>query len=136
MSVRNVQPTAELRRLARGRRESDRYRPIIETAAAYGVHLERRNAGKLIVGTGKKRRAITLGKKGTSDLIGWTTRDLFGGDFDSGTVVAVEVKREGETLTPDQRAYLQRVRNDGGLAFMWRTVDDVARDLAGEPARR
>jgi len=152
---------ADLARLRR-RKETDLYQPIITAFAAYGIHLERRNAGRIVIPAsgGRKARAVQLGQAGASDLIGWTTRvfsvskdgcvrpwslssipaDQSGGTLRlQGTVVAVEIKPIG--WTPRNRAeqvrhvrqlaYLDRVRKDGGLAWVIASVDQVKQVMEG-----
>jgi hypothetical protein len=59
--------------------------------------------------------------RGSSDLIGWTTRN--------GVAVftAIEVKSDVGRLTPDQKQFILNVQNAGGLAGMARSVDDAAK---------
>ena len=78
-------------------------------------------------------RAFT-GMKGVSDIIGWkteehlngTNRPLGDGRF-SGTIdvrifnkaiwVACEVKKQGDVFKPEQRKFLQALKEAGGLSF-------------------
>ena len=53
--------------------------------------------------------------KGVSDIIG-----IFNGKF-----LAIEVKRPGSKLTEAQAQFLDRVRDEGGIAFKAECVDDV-----------
>jgi hypothetical protein len=60
--------------------------------------------------------------KGISDLVGiWQGRYL-----------AIEVKRPGGRLRPDQQRFIDRVRIEGGIAFVARSVDDVISGLGVE----
>jgi hypothetical protein len=58
--------------------------------------------------------------KGTADILGI----LPGGRF-----LAIELKSKRGTLSPDQKAFLDRINQDGGLAFMARSPDDVITQL-------
>jgi hypothetical protein len=64
---------------------------------------------------------MRFGLKGSSDIEGI----LPGGRF-----LAVEVKAPGGRLSPEQREFLERVRELGGLALVvksWRELDDALR---------
>jgi hypothetical protein len=57
--------------------------------------------------------------KGISDILG-----IYRGRF-----LAIEVKRPGGKLTPDQQRFLDRVKIEGGISFVARSVDDVVEGL-------
>ena len=57
-----------------------------------------------------------LGQKGMSDILGV----LKGGRF-----VAIEVKIKPNKPTADQLAFLQKVRNTGGIGIVAYSLDDV-----------
>ena len=59
--------------------------------------------------------------KGYADLHGM----LSGGRY-----FALEVKRPGETVTPEQMMFLEAVREGGGIAAVVRGFEDAARALA------
>lgn len=144
--TRTKTPTAtpaDLARLKR-RKEGDLYRPIIEAFAVRGIYLERRNAGTIAIQGKGKRRVIRAGALGVPDLTGWTTRQVGvycvkGGErcqtphpCASGLYVAVEVKRPGWRPSKEsllrwtaQQAYLDRVRQAGGLAWIVRHPSEV-----------
>lgn len=65
--------------------------------------------------------------KGSSDLIGWrsvtVTPEMVGRRV--ALFLAVEVKGDRGRATPEQRNFIDRVRLDGGLAGVARTVDDA-----------
>ena len=65
--------------------------------------------------------------KGSSDLIGWrsieVTPDMVGRRI--ALFLAVEVKGERGRATDEQRNFIDRVRLDGGLAGVARTVEDA-----------
>lgn len=54
--------------------------------------------------------------KGVSDILGV----LPGGKF-----LAIEVKSQVGRVSPEQKAFLERVNLDGGLGFVARSVNDV-----------
>lgn len=66
------------------------------------------------------RAPSPLYMKGVSDILGC----LEGGRF-----LAIEVKSEKGKLTPEQRTFLERVHELGGVAMVARSVDDVMQKL-------
>lgn len=65
-------------------------------------------------------RFIRYAFPGCSDILG----QLVDGRF-----LAVECKRPGEYPTAAQKAFLGRVRDNGGVAILARSIDDVRRIL-------
>jgi hypothetical protein len=59
--------------------------------------------------------------KGVSDIIGILTDEKTG----HGIFLAIEVKRPGQKLRPDQEKFLQRVNDAGGIGFKAESVQDV-----------
>lgn len=60
--------------------------------------------------------------RGVSDIIGcW-----------QGRMLAIEIKRHGGQVTAEQQRFLDRVRIEGGIAFVARSVDDVIAGLGVE----
>jgi VRR-NUC domain len=59
-------------------------------------------------------------KRGMSDLIG---------QMKDGRFLACEVKREGAALMDHQRDFLNEVRQNGGVAFVARNLDDAEQAL-------
>lgn len=66
--------------------------------------------------TGKKRVVRANTQKGMSDILGM----LKGGRF-----FAIEVKSESGTVYGHQKAYLDLIKADGGIAGVARSVDDA-----------
>lgn len=57
--------------------------------------------------------------KGVSDILGiWRGRFL-----------AIEVKVKGRYATPEQRAFIQKVNAEGGIAFVAHSIEDVIQGL-------
>lgn len=77
-------------------------------------------AGKLVRKNGASQW-MRFGFPGCPDVLG-QTRD--------GRLIACEVKRPSGKETPEQAAFLECVRANGGLAITARSVDDVWRALA------
>lgn len=78
-----------------------------------------RNVGVWNVRTG---HYIPSQIKGIPDVLGI----LPGGRF-----LGIEVKRPGNYPTPHQAAFLMRIREAGGIAFIAHSVLDVEKNLAG-----
>ena len=65
---------------------------------------------------------------GSSDLIGYRVRDVAGQRI--AQFAAVEVKAERGRPTPEQAAFIAKVRADGGVAGIARSVAEAAAILA------
>jgi len=74
----------------------------------------RMNTGALESPDGQ--RWIRFGLPGMSDILGQTT---------DGRLLAIEVKRIKGNPTMQQRAFLARVSESGGIAFVAQSADDV-----------
>lgn len=60
--------------------------------------------------------------RGVADILGcW-----------EGRMLAIEVKRPGGKVTDDQEKFLKKVAENGGIAFVARSVDDVISGLGAE----
>lgn len=59
--------------------------------------------------------------KGVADILGILTDDKTG----HGIFLAIEVKRPGQKLRPDQEKFLQRINDAGGIGFVAYSVQDV-----------
>ena len=57
--------------------------------------------------------------KGVSDILGVI----------EGRFLAIEVKSAKGVVSPEQRIFLTRINQEGGIAFVARNVDQVAREL-------
>lgn len=86
---------------------------------------KRMSVGMFKVQDAHGERWIRAAFKGCSDVIGQMRRK-YGGKF-----IACEVKRPGEKPTPEQQAFLEHVRREGGVAFVAYSVNDVFTVLAG-----
>ena len=73
-------------------------------------------AGQLSFADGGKSQWMRFAWRGAPDLLGQLT---------DGRILCVEVKRPSGKLSPDQHAFLDVVRKQGGVAFVARSVDDV-----------
>lgn len=64
----------------------------------------------------RRRSVVRTGIKGSSDIIG-IAKD--------GRMIAVECKRPGGKLTPEQGAFLSEVKKRNGYAVLATSVDDL-----------
>ena len=72
-------------------------------------------AGMLTRGNGKFSQYIKFGFKGCPDIHGMLA---------GGQALYIEVKRPSGKLTPEQEAFLKLAVDNGGCAFVARSVDD------------
>ena len=75
-------------------------------------------------------RPVSFGlAKGSSDLIGWTTRTITADMVGQQVAVftSIEVKSATGRLRPEQQQWLDAVQAAGGIAGVARSVDDALR---------
>ena len=95
------------------RTETEIQKDIVQVLESVGILIMRNNTGRVkAVGGGW----MNLGIPGGSDLIGM---------LKNGRFLAIEVKALGKYPTADQKAFLKRVNDGGGLGFVARTIEDV-----------
>lgn len=81
------------------------------------------NSGASMVGEGKAQRFVRYHTaKGCSDILG---------QLKDGRFLAIEVKRLSGKVTPDQAAFLAKVQQNGGVAFVARSVEEAWKVLDG-----
>ena len=106
--------------------EMNRLRAIMIGLSSPGVRLFRNNCGALKDADGRLIR-YGVANPGGSDLIGWksvtVTPEMVGQKL--AVFLAIEVKGERTRVTDQQRNFIERVRLDGGLAGVARSVDDA-----------
>jgi hypothetical protein len=103
--------------------ESAVLRACLDYLALKGVYAWRQNQGAIPLKDGGYRRFVGL--KGVSDILGV---------LDGGRVLAVEVKKPGGKLSREQKAFLDAVRERGGLALVVRGVDELDKAMRAEGA--
>lgn len=102
-------------------READILKSIMLAAPQYGCRLFRNNTGILKDVRGKH---VKFGLcVGSSDLIGWTICNA------AAIFTAVEVKQVGKKPTKQQAAFLDAVRQAGGIACVAYGIEDVQRAI-------
>ena len=77
-------------------------------------------AGQLAFADGARSQWMRFAWRGAPDLIGQMT---------DGRILCIETKAPSGRLRPDQEAFLNVVRCQGGCAFVARSVDDVKEQL-------
>lgn len=93
-------------------------REYLEMVGCIAVRI---NAGAIVVpGEGKSRRLYRGAPAGTSDILGC----LPGGRF-----FALEAKRPGKKATLKQQAFLESVREIGGIAGVASSIEEAAEVL-------
>jgi hypothetical protein len=72
--------------------------------------------------------------KGSSDLIGWTVREITPDMVGQKVAVftAAEVKTAKGRPTAEQAAFLQRLHDDGGIAAICRSEADALKAVSGQ----
>ena len=80
----------------------------------------RMNSGAYAVGEGKARRYVRFGFPGCPDIIGMMR---------GGRMLCIEVKSPTGKLSAVQERFLIRIRQNGGVAFVARSVDELAKYL-------
>ena len=100
-------------------------RSVREYLHLRGALTVRVNAGMTVIGEGESRRVIRGAEKGTSDILGCYKGRFF----------AIETKVGKNTPTPEQQAFLQSVRDNGGIAFAAWSLDDIDAGFGWEKYR-
>ena len=77
-------------------------------------------AGQLAFADGGKSQWMRFAWRGAPDLLGQLT---------DGRILCVECKAPSGRLRPDQEMFLATVRNQGGCAFVARSVDDAKEQI-------
>ena len=97
--------------------ETEIQRGILILLDRLGIMAWRNNSRVVREGT----RLIRFSVRGAPDILGVLPR--------TGRALGIEVKRPGQQLTPWQRAFLERMRLEGGLAFVASSANEVQERL-------
>lgn len=110
-------------------REQDMIRPALQLLAYHGVRAWRNNSGAAtaVSAAGKERFFRYGGEPGASDILGLVKRGPHRGRF-----FALELKMPGKKLTAKQKAFLDEIREDGGIGICASSLDQLNRLLAEE----
>lgn len=97
--------------------EKDIQKAIKQFLELKGCFVIRVNSGAMTGEYKGKRRFVRFASEpGVSDLVGM---------LPDGRFLAVEVKRVGNKATPEQQSFIDRVNQQGGLAFVARSIEDA-----------
>lgn len=110
--------------------EKEIQKQIVDYLLLKGVMLLRINSIVAKIGPRYIRSVIRCGDEfetGVSDLIGCTKYGRF---------IAIEVKRPGEKPTKEQTHFLNRIRDNGGIAILAYSVEEVRGRLEAESNQR
>ena len=118
------------------RRHADLKRAVMKALNLLpGVFVFPCSVGSFRVGS----RFVRMGMKGTPDLVGWWVGCSICGEPWTGAIcsdqdfkpfarfVALEIKAGKDTLRPEQRAFLDKVREAGGIALEVRDVETAVK---------
>jgi hypothetical protein len=113
-------------------RESDVLSSCLRWLTYKGVWCWRQNQGAIPLPGGGFRKFV--GMKGVSDILGILPQkvEVVGepGPITFGNLLAVETKRRGEKLRPDQAEFLATVNKLGGVGVCVHSVDELEAALA------
>ena len=100
-------------------------RQVRDYLAMRGAMSVRINSGMTVMGEGDSRRVFRGAEKGTSDILGCYKGRFF----------AIETKVGKNQPTPEQKAFMESVRENGGIAFVAWSLDDVDAGFGWEAYR-
>lgn len=115
--------------------EAQTQKAILEWLRLEGIFAWRSNTGTArYSGKGGKDRYVRYGMPGVSDILGispeqWANNPLEPKNFLRGRFLAIEVKSVLGKLSLAQKAFLDAVESNGGIAIVARSLDDVIRRL-------
>lgn len=94
---------------------------ILEFLAYKKIMAWRCNSGAAVFESNGRKRFVSFGRKGMSDILG-----ILPGKVGGGRLLAIEVKApKTGRVTPEQQDFLNDINRHGGCAFVARSVDDV-----------
>lgn len=85
-----------------------------------GIRAWRNQSGKVVVIKGARRYAITLGRTGSPDIVGY---------LPDGTFLGIEVKSEGGQQKEAQVEFQRHLEEAGGVYILAYELEDVVRGL-------
>lgn len=101
---------------------------IKREAERYDIHLSTNVVGHVKMAGGWK--TIGLGV-GSSDLIGWIPLIVQATKIHIAQFIGIEVKTPGDHLSNEQKIYLEKLSEDGGLCFACWEIDDFVAGIEG-----
>lgn len=104
--------------------ESDVLKQCLQYLALRKIdHFRLNVGGAMLPGKGGKQRLVRFGVKGLPDILGWLPINGVA------VTMGLEIKRKGGRVRPEQRAFLDRLREAGGVALLVSSVDELIRGL-------
>lgn len=85
-----------------------------------GIYAWRNNTGALL---DKHGRVVKFGLKGSSDIIGICP---------DGRFLAIECKRQGGRIRPEQTVFIEKIKKNGGVAAVVHDTDELMEVLKKE----
>ena len=101
--------------------ERDIQKACLQWLALAKVFAWRNNSAAMVIGEGPSRRFLRAGIVGGSDVLGI---------LPGGKLMALEIKRPGGKTTEAQEAFLQRVRDAGGVALVITSVEELIQQVS------
>lgn len=89
---------------------------IIKYLLANGIYVWNAKA----IPIAKRKYSVKLG---VPDILGWLPQD--------GRILGIEVKTKTGKVSPEQRAFLDQIVKDSGVAGVARSIEDVIQILGG-----
>jgi hypothetical protein len=112
-------------------RESDVLSACLQWLHWKGVYCWRQNQGAIPLKDGGYRKFVGL--KGVSDILGMLPETVrvvgHEGPVTFGNLLAVEVKRPGEKVRPEQAEFLKNVNDRGGVGIVVHSLDELERQV-------
>lgn len=95
--------------------EKDIQRSLLDYLAVRRIFAWRNNTGSVISEYKGKTRMFNFGLKGSADIFA----------LHDGIFYAIEVKRPGGKLTPDQEDFRAKVMKNGGIHVLATSLNDI-----------
>ena len=101
-------------------REVDIQRQILQYLQLRGIFCWRNSTGAMVREFGGHKHFYRFGCVGSPDIIGM---------MPDGRFLGVEVKAARGACTSDQWAFLEKIRQNGGIGIVARSIEEVAQQL-------
>ena len=101
-------------------KEKEVIKAVLEWLGWHHIFAWRQNSGRFFFKVGSKTRMFNTGIKGQADITGI---------LEDGKRLEIECKRRGEGPTPDQKAFLNKMKENGGVAFVAYEIEDLEKQL-------
>ena len=107
-------------------RETDLVRGVLDWLSLRRIKAWRTNNTGIFDPVKKVYRTFQ-GLRGVSDILGILpqTVEIEGERVTFGNFLAIEVKRQGETLRPEQEQFLEEIRKRGGIGLCVRSLTEL-----------